>query len=29
MINWKLREAQFDYQYLFYIVKTTDKVTGN
>ena len=29
MINWKLREAQFDYQYLFYIVKTTDKVTDN
>ena len=29
MINWKLREAQFDYQYLFYIVKKTDKVTDN
>ena len=29
MINWKLREVQFDYQYLFYIVKTTDKVTDN
>lgn len=29
MINWKLRKAQFDYQYLFYIVKTTDKVTDN